>query len=112
MVERLDQGVGAILEQLDRMGAAEDTLVIFTSDTGAIPAGRNSPLRGFKSSVWEGGIRMPCLARWPGNIAENWVSSQVGLSMDFLPTILAASGARAPARAHFDGVDLLPVLRQ
>ena len=111
MVERMDRGVGEVLAQLDRMGAAERTLVIFMSDNGAIPIGSNGPLRGFKSSVWEGGIRMPAMARWPGVIRPGSTTTQVGLGMDWLPTILAAGGLRAPAGKRLDGVDLVPVLK-
>jgi arylsulfatase A-like enzyme len=92
------------------MGAAENTLVVFMSDNGAIPVGRNAPLRGFKSSVWEGGIRMPCMARLPGVIRPGSTTTQVGLGMDWLPTILAAAGAQAPVGKKMDGMNLLPVL--
>jgi arylsulfatase A-like enzyme len=112
MIERMDRGVGEVLAQLDRMGAAENTLVIFTSDNGAIRVGRNAPLRGFKSSVWEGGIRMPCMARLPGVIRPGSTTTQVGLSIDWLPTILAATGVQAPAGKKMDGVSLLPVLKR
>src|SRR5260370_31695591 len=112
MVEGVDRGVGEVMAQLDRMGAAENTLVIFTSDNGAIRVGRNAPLRGLKSSVWEGGIRMPCMARLPGVIRPGSTTTQVGLSMDWLPTILAATGVEAPAGKKMDGVSLLPVLKQ
>ena len=98
MIERMDKGVGEVLAQLDRMGAADNTLVIFMSDNGAIPVGSNTPLRGFKSSVWEGGIRMPAMARLPGVIKPGSTTTQVGLGMDWLPTILATAGLRAPAR--------------
>lgn len=112
MIERMDRGVGEVLDQINRMGAAGNTLVIFTSDNGAIPVGRNAPFRGFKSSVWEGGIRMPCMARLPGVISPGSTTRQVGLSMDWLPTILAATGMAAPAGKKMDGVNLLPVLKQ
>ena len=112
MIERMDHGIGEVLAQLDRMGAAENTLVVFTSDNGAIPVGRNAPFRGFKSSVWEGGIRMPCMARLPGVIRPGSTTIQVGMGMDWLPTILAATGVRAPAGKKMDGVNLMPVLKQ
>jgi N-acetylgalactosamine-6-sulfatase len=111
MIERMDQGVGELLAQIERMGAAANTLVVFTSDNGAIPAGNNAPFRGFKSSVWEGGIHMPCMARLPGVIRPGSRTAQVGLTMDWLPTILSAAGVKPPAGKNMDGVDLLPVLR-
>jgi arylsulfatase A len=112
MIERMDDGVGKVLAQIDRMGAAENTLVVFTSDNGAIAVGRNSPLRGFKSSLWEGGIRMPCMARLPGVIRAGSSTAQVGLGLDWLPTMLDATGVRAPAGKKLDGISLMPALRQ
>jgi arylsulfatase A len=110
MIERMDRGVGEVLAQIERMGIKDNTLVIFTSDNGAIPAGSNVPLRGFKSSVWEGGIRMPCMAMLPGVIRPGSKTTQVALGMDWLPTFLSATGVRAPADKKVDGVDLWPVM--
>jgi N-acetylgalactosamine-6-sulfatase len=110
MVERMDHQVGAILAQLNRMGAASNTIVIFKSDNGGYATSRNSPLRGGKSQLWEGGIRIPCLIRWSGRIGEGWSTSQVALSMDLTATILAAAGVRPQAGRALDGVNLLPVL--
>jgi len=109
MVERMDARVGDILGQLGRMGAAENTIVIFISDNGADPNGSNGRLRGRKGSLWEGGIRIPCLMRWPGALPGGKDVEQVGITMDLMPTLLAAAGARAPRK--LDGVNLLPVLR-
>jgi N-acetylgalactosamine-6-sulfatase len=111
MVERMDAGVGAVLAQLDRMGRAEDTIVIFLSDNGGDPNGDNEPLRGRKSSVWEGGIRVPCLLRWPRLGIEGRENDQVGLTMDLLPTLLAAAGIAPPGGRKFDGANLLPVIQ-
>jgi len=111
IVERLDDKVGVILSQLDAMGAAEDTIVLFLSDNGGDPNGRNDPFRGKKSSVWEGGIRVPCCVRWPGVVPAGKTIDQVSLTMDVLPTLLAATGAKAPPSRKLDGVDLLPVLK-
>lgn len=111
MVQRLDDRVGAVLAQLDAMGAAEDTIVLFLSDNGGDPNGRNDPLRGRKSSLWEGGICVPCLIRWPRLLPAGKTTDQVSLTMDLLPTLLAATGAQAPKGRKLDGVDLLPVLK-
>jgi arylsulfatase A-like enzyme len=92
------------------MGVADHTLVIYHSDNGGDPNGRNDPLRGRKGTVWEGGIRVPCLMRWPGVLPEGRTISQVGITMDLLPTILAATGVAAPPGRKFDGVNLLPIL--
>jgi arylsulfatase A len=110
MVERMDKRIGHILEQLERSGKAGNTIVIFISDNGADANGRNLPLRGRKSSVWEGGIRVPCLMRWPGVLAAATVTGQVGITMDLLPTLLAAANISSPADRQFDGTNLLPVL--
>ncbi|MEK7407672.1 MAG: sulfatase-like hydrolase/transferase [Acidobacteriota bacterium] len=110
MVERMDARVGSMLAQLEAMGAAADTIVIFISDNGADPNGRNGVLRARKGTLWEGGIRIPCLMRWPGVLAEGKLINQVSLTMDIAPTLLAATGASAPAGRKLDGVNLLPVL--
>jgi arylsulfatase A-like enzyme len=111
MVQRMDDRVGAVLAQLDSMGAAEDTIVVFLSDNGGDPNGRNDPLRGRKSSLWEGGIRVPCMIRWPHVLPAGKTTDQVSLTMDLLPMLLAATGARAPKGRKLDGMDLLPVLK-
>ena len=110
MVERQDRRVGDLLAQLQAVGAADNTLVIYHSDNGADPNGRNDPLRGRKGTVWEGGIRVPCLMRWPGVLPEGRTISQVGITMDLLPTILAATDAAPPPGRKFDGINLLPSL--
>ncbi len=110
MVERMDAGVAAILAALMKRGAERDTLVIFLSDNGGYKLSNNGGLRGGKSTVWEGGIRVPLLARWPGVLPEGAARRQVGLTMDLLPTVLAATGLPAPAGRRLDGVDLLPVM--
>ena len=110
MVERMDARIGDVLAQLDRMGRAGDTLVLFLSDNGGDPNGDNAPLRGRKSSLWEGGIRVPCLLRWPRLGLEGRTNNQVALTMDLLPTLLAAAGVAPPAGRKFDGAGLLPVI--
>jgi arylsulfatase A-like enzyme len=103
MVERLDARIGDVLKQVDG-----NTIVIFISDNGADPNGRNEPFRGRKSSVWEGGIRAPLHVRWPGVITPGTVTEQVALTMDLAPTLTAAAGIAAKG---FDGDDLLPVMK-
>ena len=110
MVERLDAGVGRILAALDRLGLRQKTLVIFTNDNGGEWLSHGGPLFHRKGSVWEGGIRVPAIVRWPGQIAPGRVSRQVGMTMDLTATMLAAARATVPAGTTLDGIDLLPIL--
>jgi arylsulfatase A-like enzyme len=110
MLERADEGVGRILAALDKSGLREDTLVIFTNDNGGEWLSRNTPLFHHKGSVWEGGIRVPTIFRWPGRIRAGRVSGQVGITMDLTASILAATGTAAPPDARLEGINLLPVL--
>jgi arylsulfatase A len=110
MVERVDHGVGELLRALERTGVARSTLVIFTNDNGGEWLSHAGPLFHRKWTVWEGGIRVPAIVRWPGRIPAGRVSAQVGMTMDLTASILAAAGAAVPAAARLEGVNLLPVL--
>jgi arylsulfatase A-like enzyme len=110
MMERADQGVGRILAAIDRNGLAANTLVIFTNDNGGEWLSRNAPLFNRKFSVYEGGIRVPAIMRWPGRLPAGEVTDQVGITMDLTATIVAAAGAPIPADAKFEGINLMPVL--
>ena len=110
MMERADQGVGRILAALDRHGLAGNTLVIFTNDNGGEWLSSNAPLFNRKFTLYEGGIRVPAILRWPGRIPAGVVSDQVGITMDLSTTILSAVGAAVPADAKLEGVNLLPLL--
>jgi arylsulfatase A-like enzyme len=110
MLERADQGIGEILAALDRLSLRQNTMVIFTNDNGGEWLSRNAPLFHQKGSVWEGGIRVPAIVRWPGRIAAGGVTRQVGITMDLGASILAATGAAVPAGARLEGVNLLPVI--
>ncbi|MEY2820879.1 MAG: hypothetical protein RL105_451 [Verrucomicrobiota bacterium] len=109
-VEAADAAIGRVLDALDRLGLAKDTLVVFTSDNGGMP-GEVSPLRGSKGLLYEGGIRVPGAVRWPGVIKPGLAIDEPVLSMDFYPTILAATGTPLPKGQPVDGVDLGSVLR-
>ena len=111
IMERADEGVGRILATLDRLNLAANTLVIFTNDNGGEWLSRNAPLYNRKFTLYEGGIRVPALMRWPGRIPAGTVSQQVGITMDLSATIVAAAGAALPAETKLDGIDLLPLLR-
>jgi len=110
MVERMDQGVGMILAELDTLKLAENTLVVFSSDNGGERFSRNLPLFHHKATVWEGGIRVPCLMRWPGKLPKGKVTSQMAITMDLHATFLAAAGVTTPAPKPLDGINLLPLI--
>lgn len=119
MLERVDQGVGQILGALDKHGLADNTLVIFSSDNGGYKYSDNSPLFHHKSTLWEGGVRVPCLMRWPAVLPRGQVTDQPGITMDLTATILAAAGGelgtlQLPAKLRqehtLDGINLLPIL--
>jgi arylsulfatase A-like enzyme len=110
MVERVDEGVGRLLDSLARRGIADRTLVIFTNDNGGERMSRNAPLFHHKMTLWEGGIRVPCLLRWPGHVPAGLVSAQPAITMDLTATILAAAGVAPPRGRSLDGLDLVPIL--
>lgn len=110
MVERVDAGVGRILAALDRLGLRRNTIVVFTNDNGGEWLSHGGPLFHRKGSVWEGGIRVPAIVRWPERIPAGRVSRQVGMTMDLTASMLAAAGATVPAGTALDGIDLLPIL--
>ena len=112
MLERADQGIGRILDALDRLKLAPNTLVIFTSDNGGEWLSRNAPLFHRKSSLWEGGIRVPLLLRWPARLAAGTISSQVGMTMDLTASILAAAGVKPPDSYRPEGIDLVGPLQK
>ena len=111
MTESVDAAVGRVLAALDRHGVAQNTLVIFTNDNGGERLSDNQPTFHHKATLWEGGIRVPGLVRFPGRIPAGKNTPQVAISMDFAATILAATGTQPPAGRTLDGIDLLPVLR-
>lgn len=112
MLERADQGIGRILEALDRQKLAQNTLVIFTSDNGGEWLSRNAPLFHRKSTLWEGGIRVPLLLRWPARLAAGTISSQLGITMDLTASILAAAGVKPPDSYRPEGIDLVGPLQK
>ena len=109
MVERLDQGIGQVLRQLDELGLRESTLVVFSSDNGGHTHSRNAPMRDFKGTIWEGGTRVPCIARWPGHLPAGATTSQVAITMDWTATFRRIAGLGTDPAGE-DGLDLLPIL--
>lgn len=116
MVTRLDRDVGRILDLLDELNLGTETIVFFASDNGPHREGGNDPgfnhssgpLRGIKRAMYEGGIRVPMIVRWPGRVPAGQVSDAVWWFADFLPT--AAALAHAPAPRQLDGIDISPAL--
>ncbi|HSG81412.1 MAG TPA: sulfatase-like hydrolase/transferase, partial [Gemmatimonadota bacterium] len=127
VVEELDWSVGRVLEALAEAGVADNTLVVFTSDNGPwnqMPdrmfagdmikpwdAGTTGPLRGTKATTFEGGLRVPFIARWPGQIPAGQVSSEMATTMDLYTTFLRLAGAAVPDDRPVDGRDITPLLR-
>jgi arylsulfatase A len=112
ILERADKGVGDILTLLDRLQLTNNTLVVFTSDNGGEWLSHNAPLFHRKSTLWEGGIRVPALMRWPGRLPAGVASKQVGITMDLTASFLDAAGVTPPSSYSPDGISLLPVLKE
>ena len=110
MVASLDVNVGRVLDALEKLDLARNTIVIFTSDNGGERFSDVWPLTGMKGELLEGGIRVPGLIRWPGHIAPALRSEQVAVTADWLPTLLAAAGSAPDSHYPSDGENLLPVL--
>jgi arylsulfatase A-like enzyme len=130
-LETLDDSIGKLLRRLDEMGESDNTLIVFLSDNGGVfevfdpksaakPGDAlrverrefsNRPLRAGKGSHYEGGIRVPCLVRWPGVVQAGTVNRTPVHVVDWLPTLLDAAGARLPASHVVDGRSLVPLLK-
>ena len=111
MLERADAGVGQILQKLASLGLERNTLVIFTNDNGGEWLSRNAPLFNRKATLWEGGIRVPAIFRWPARLPAGRVSGQVGIFTDLTASILAATDTPVPPEAGLEGINLLPILQ-
>lgn len=96
MLESLDDGVGQLFATLEANGQAENTIFVFASDHGAMPPGLNTPWRDYKSTLFEGGIRVPCLVRWPGVLQAGKTSTQVATLMDLTHSFLDAADVEPP----------------
>jgi arylsulfatase len=107
---QLDDGVGALLKHLDDIGEADNTIVIFSTDNGAEtftwPDGGNTPFKGQKGTAYEGGFRVPCIARWPGHIKPGTVQNGLFSGLDWFPTLCAAAGNPDITKQLLDGVKL------
>jgi arylsulfatase A len=114
VIQEIDDSVGRVLDTIRRNGLDRDTLIIFTSDNGpwlsyGNHAGSSGPLREGKGTVWEGGVRVPFVARWPGHIPSGSVCNEPAMAIDILPTCAALTDAPLPSRP-IDGKDITPLL--
>lgn len=113
MIQSVDEAVGRILDKLQQLEIADNTVIIFMSDNGGLLGlTDNTPLRGGKSQAYEGGIREPMIIKWSGVIQASSVCSEPVISTDFYPTILEMAGLPLKPQQHCDGVSLLPLLKQ
>ena len=119
VIEEIDWSVGEVLDALDEYEIADNTLVIFTTDNGPVirprerlghRAGSAGPLRGHKNTTWEGGMRVPCIMRWPGNIPAGVVTHEMATTMDIMPTVARIVGAEMPEGRITDGKDITSIL--
>jgi arylsulfatase A-like enzyme len=108
----MDAAVGGILEKLKQLNLEENTLVVFSSDNGATRVGRNTPMRGQKGDMYEGGIRIPFIARWPGRISSGIASDEFCGTLDLFRAFLSVAGADPSPEIKLDGYDILPVLTE
>ena len=111
-VEAVDWSVSVILDELNRQGISDDTLIIFTSDNGSTGRynGSNHPLRGRKGSTWEGGQRVPCIMCWPGRIKPGRICDEIVSSIDFYPTLAKVAEANISDDRIIDGIDISGLL--
>jgi arylsulfatase A-like enzyme len=113
MMSAMDDAVGAVLAKIRAIGQEENTLIFFLSDNGgptASTTSSNGPLRGFKSTTWEGGVRVPFCVQWKGKIPAGQTYEHPIIQLDILPTALAAAGSQVNPAWKLDGVNLLPYL--
>ncbi len=106
----MDAAIGEILAALEISGRAQNTLILFLSDNGGSGNGGNAPLKGSKGTMWEGGLRVPFIAWWPGHIPAGKVTDAFLTSLEFMPTLAAIAGAKSPP-VPLDGFDMLPILK-
>jgi arylsulfatase A-like enzyme len=112
MIEEMDRQIGRVLQSLDANGLTENTIVIFTSDNGGERFADTWPFTGKKTELLEGGLRIPTLFSWPARIPQGHTTEQVAISMDWMPTLLAAAGAAPDPSYPPDGLNLLPHLAE
>ena len=112
MIQEMDLQIGRVIEALRKNGQLENTIVIFTSDNGGERFADTWPFTGRKTELLEGGLRVPAIISWPARVPQGQTSDQVAISMDWMPTLLAACGAASDPDFPPDGINLLPMLTQ
>jgi arylsulfatase A-like enzyme len=112
MIEEMDRQIGRVLQALDANGLTENTIVIFTSDNGGERFADTWPFTGKKTELLEGGLRIPAVISWPAHLPGGRTTEQVAISMDWVPTLLAAAGAAPDPAYPTDGMNLLPLLSE
>jgi len=112
MIQQMDLQIGRVLQALDANGLTENTIVVFTSDNGGERFADTWPFTGRKTELLEGGLRIPAVISWPARLPQGRTTDQVAISMDWMPTLLAAGGIAPDPAFRPDGIDLLPVLTQ
>ncbi|MFC1607978.1 sulfatase-like hydrolase/transferase [Candidatus Latescibacterota bacterium] len=115
-VSTLDEKIGTVIDAIDNLGLRDDTIIIYLSDHGHSTeertfggGGSSGPYRGYKFTLWEGGVRVPCIVSWPGHIEEGAVRDQTAISFDWMPTIAHYCGVQLPDRP-IDGQNIAPVI--
>ncbi len=109
-IKCLDDAIGRIMETADQLGISDKTLILFTNDNGGLTEEVNSPWRGTKNTTFEGGIRVPCVVRWPGVIAPASVCNELMHVTDVFPTLVAIGGGSSAQTLPLDGLDMSPVI--
>jgi arylsulfatase A-like enzyme len=109
-IKCLDDAIGRIMETADQLGISDKTLILFTNDNGGLTEEVNSPWRGTKNTTFEGGIRVPCVVRWPGVIAPASVCNELMHVTDIFPTLVAIGGGSSAQTLPLDGLDMSPVI--
>jgi arylsulfatase A-like enzyme len=107
----MDEAIGDLLATLKERGQENNTLIFFLSDNGGAGNDGNAPLKGTKSTMWEGGLRVPFIAWWPGHFPAGKITDEFLTSLELFPTLCAATGAKPPPEIKLDGFDMAPVLR-
>ena len=110
VVQELDWSVGQLLDAVEQEGIADNTVIVFTSDNGPFPEGSPGGLRGGKGASWEGGYRVPFIARWPGRIEPGRVAGALAMNIDLFPTLAAIADVPPAPGLVLDGRNVLPIL--